>query len=56
MWITACINRFPSSKATFRYTVVRVTAAELILAQRKLDGTWGIQARQPLQSTPALLK
>jgi hypothetical protein len=30
------------------FMVVRVTATELILAQRKLDGTWGIQMRRPL--------
>ncbi|HEV7404349.1 MAG TPA: LamG-like jellyroll fold domain-containing protein [Chthoniobacteraceae bacterium] len=30
------------------FMVVRVTASELILAQRKLDGTWGITMRRPL--------
>ena len=30
------------------FLVVRVTENELIVAQRKLDGTWGITKRQPL--------
>jgi len=30
------------------FLVVRVTANELIIAQRKLDGTWGLQMRRPL--------
>ena len=34
------------------FMVVRVTEKELILAQRKLDGTWGIQMRRPLQGAP----
>ncbi len=34
------------------FMVVRVTDQELILAQRKLDGTWGIQKRVPLGATP----
>ena len=38
------------------FMVVRVTATELILAQRKLDGTWGIQMRRPLQSAPTISK
>ncbi len=33
--------------------IVRVPENELIAAQRKLDGTWGIQIRRTLQATPA---
>ena len=38
------------------FLVVRVTENELIVAQRKLDGTWGITKRQPLPTsiTPSL--
>jgi hypothetical protein len=35
------------------FLVVRVTEKELIIAQRKLDGTWGIQTRRPLPELPA---
>ena len=38
------------------FMVVRVTDNELIIAQRKLDGTWGIQMRRPLQAAPAAQK
>ena len=38
------------------FLVVRVTEKELIIAQRKLDGTWGIQLRRPLQNVPAIAK
>ena len=38
------------------FMVVRVTEKELIIAQRKLDGTWGIQMRRPLQAAPAAQK
>ena len=38
------------------FLVVRVTAKELFIAQRKLDGTWGIHMRRPLQSAPAISK
>ena len=38
------------------FMVVRVTATELIVAQRKLDGTWGIQMRRPLQNAPTTSK
>ena len=38
------------------FLVVRVTEKELIIAQRKLDGTWGIQMRRPLQDVPKLSK
>ena len=38
------------------FMVVRVTATELFLAQRKLDGTWGIQTRRSLQNPAAVLK
>ena len=34
------------------FLVVRVTEKELVVAQRKLDGTWGIQQRAPLPATP----
>lgn len=30
------------------FLVVRVTSSEVSFAQRKLDGTWGIQSRRPL--------
>ena len=36
------------------FMVVRVTDMELFLAQRKLDGTWGIQMRSPLQNDKLL--
>ena len=35
------------------FLVVRVTENELIVAQRKLDGTWGIQTRRLLSETIA---
>ena len=38
------------------FLVVRVTEKELIIAQRKLDGTWGIQLRRPLQNVPTISK
>jgi hypothetical protein len=38
------------------FMVVRVTATELLVAQRKLDGTWGIQTRRPLQAAPTIFK
>ena len=36
------------------FMVVRVTESELILAQRKLDGTWGIHMRRPLSTGASL--
>ena len=38
------------------FLVVRLTEKELIISQRKLDGTWGIQLRRPLQNVPTISK
>ena len=38
------------------FMVVRVTENELILAQQKLDGTWGIQMRRALNGAPTISK
>ena len=38
------------------FLVVRLTEKELIIAQRKLDGTWGIQLRRPLLNVPTISK
>lgn len=32
------------------FMVVRITESELTVAQRKIDGTWGIQTRRPLSA------